>query len=344
MIKRIIKYWTEFKLLYNNLIKHKFDRRFVIFLFFFFISFFLWFIQALNKNYITEISQKVNFTGTYDTIIIQNQKQLPEALTLKVEAKGFDLLNYSLKLSHKKINLLFQNLNFIPKQPGDSIHYYFYTNTLKNVFQSQISNNFKLLEIYPDTLSFNFTRYTYKDVVVNTKIALKYAQGFRLKGNISISPQIVRLYGPDFIVNAIDTIYTQTPQIDELSNDLDIKTRLEIPERTKINTNLVVIKAHIAQFTEFSQKFKPKLINVPDSLRIILFPNEIQTKYQIYIEDISKQKINQLDIIADFKNIKNNQLILKAKVLNPKILNFSFSPTMVKYIVEKKNIDSLKLK
>jgi len=340
MIKHILKYWNEIKLLYNRLIKHKFDRRFVIFLFFFFISFFLWFIQALNKNYITEISQKVNFTGTYDTIIIQNKEQLPEALTLKVQAKGFDLLNYSLKLSHKKINLLFQNLNFIPRQPGDSIHYYFYTNTLKNVFQSQISNNFKLLEIYPDTLSFNFTRYTYKDVVVDTKIALKYALGYRLKGDISISPRIVRLYGPDFIVNGIDTVYTQTPQIDELSNDLNIKTQLEIPERTKVNISTVEIKAHVAQFTEFTQKIKPKLVNVPDSLRIILFPNQIQVKYQIFIEDISKQEINQMDIIADFKNIENNQLKLEAKVLNPKILKFSYSPTAIKYIIEKKNIDS----
>lgn len=344
MIKYILKYWNEIKLLYSKLVKHKFDRRIVIFSFFFIISFFLWFIQALNKSYITEISQKVNFTGTYDTIIIQNKEQLPEALILKVEAKGFDLLNYSLKFSHKKINLLFQNLNFIPKQPGDSIHYYFYTNTLKNVFQSQISNNFKLLEIYPDTLSFNFTRYTYKDVVVQTKIALKYAPGFRLKGKISISPQIVRLYGPDFIVKAVDTIYTKTPKIDELSNDLDIKTQLVIPERTKVNANLVEIKAHIAQFTEFSQKISPKVLNVPDSLRIILFPNQVQAKYQIFIEDISKQNIEQLEIIADFKNIEDNQLKLEAKVLNPKILNFSYSPTVIKYIIEKKNIDALKSK
>jgi len=76
--------------------------------------------------------------------------------------------------------------------------------------------------------------------------------------------------------------------------------------------------------------------NVPDTMRIILFPNKITAKYQIFIEDIPKQDIIPVEFIANLKTITNNKIKIKAIFLNKHILNLFFSPKEVDYIIEKK--------
>ncbi len=326
-----------FKAYYSEFKKIRIDRRIVIFSFFFLISAFLWFLQVLGSQYITTLPQPIEFTGTYDTIVVQNPDKLPKKLDIKVQAKGYDILRHNFSFFRKKIKLNFQNLNLIPENPGDSIHYYFYTNTVKNYFQSKIGNDLKVLEILPDTLSFNFTRYTFKNLRIVPHVTLNYFAGYKLKGKLSLKPDKIRVYGPEFILDSLEAIYTQKRVLKDLNEDLNQEIKLVLPKRIESETNYTIVYAHISQFTELSKKIPIKIINKPDSLRIILFPNSINIRYQIFIEDISMHENLRTQGIIDYKQTLHQKEKLGVKLINQsnEMFNIRYYPKYVNFIIEK---------
>ena len=99
------KYTTHIKDLGNFLLKY-FNREFLIFVFFLFLSSMFWLVLTLNQNYDKEIHIPIKIVNVPQNVVIT--QNITHTLDITVRDKGFALLGYTYggRLQPISINML----------------------------------------------------------------------------------------------------------------------------------------------------------------------------------------------------------------------------------------------
>ncbi len=192
---------------FSNKEKMALRKRAMIFSFFLVLSVIFWFMNALSKNYTTTIDYPVRYRNfPEDKIMIGN---LPEHLSLEVNAHGYTLLRY--RLSSRYIPLVFNVRSFTMNRmsSADSGVYYIETRFARNYIAKQLSSEFNIMDIKPDTLVFRFATLVARRVRVVPKISFRLDKQLILKEDPYLIPDSVKVSGPDYLIDTLTTIYTK---------------------------------------------------------------------------------------------------------------------------------------
>ena len=328
-------YFNFFRQKARNFIRNfKLDRHVVIFLVFFLISAFLWLIQALNKNYITEINLQTVFSGTYNSLTVRDEASLDRKLRIQIEGTGYDIFSHKFDFFPKKVSISLYKLHLI--RDKESPKHYFYTNTIKSMLQLSLGQKMKLLEVKPDTLVFWFTKYIEKEIFIKANFKIKPASGFAIKNTIKIVPDRIKITGPDYLVNELDSIQLNSVDRHNIDKTIDENVSFDLPDRITANVEAVRFFVEIAEFTEIINKLMIEPVNVPDSLNLITFPAQLNLIYKVFISDY--KKVNKLNVVVDYHQAKLGQKYLEV-YLNSQaahIFDIRYSPNFVEYLIEEK--------
>jgi hypothetical protein len=314
----------------------KADRRFVIFLFFVVLSTIFWFLNRLDEDYETEIVLPIRYSDFPADKILVNE--LPDQFKLRVKAHGFKLLEY--KISNKflpfPINVNKLTLRFDSRSNDDQL--YALTRNLHVDIKRWLDSELEIIVISPDSLYFNFADRRFKKVPVKSKMNIVPATQFMLRGNILFSPDSITISGADPIVDTINQVYTKTKDLLELKENYNHEVKLEKIGNIDFSDKEVDVALNIEKFTEGSQQIKLNIINVPDSLILRTFPNEISVSYFVALSDYDKVLPQLFQAVIDYNEIEHQESKLSVKILNsPEYINtIRFNPEKVEYIIEKK--------
>ena len=292
----------------------------------------LWFLNTLNKEYSTELTYPIRYADLPKGKLLVSEP--PKEMTLEVKAHGFTLLRYSIGTSFLPIVVNVSSL--VDKK--DLLEYTINTEDIKERIASQLNSDIKLIKVKPETITFKFSQFGSKKVPVIPRVDYALKRQYMLKNNISVIPDEVEISGPASILDTLKGVYTSPLKLKELSKDVTKNVSFEEIPGTQISESGAKVKIDIERFTEAKKKSTIHVKNLPDSLLIRLFPQNIDFTFDVGLSRYESISDTSFSFSVDYTQIANNPTALKVTVdKQPShIKSLVLMPESVEYLIEKK--------
>lgn len=295
----------------------------------------LWFLNALNKDYTSEIAYPVKYTdfpaGKYLV------SDLPQNITLEVKAKGFALLTHQIRTSFLPIIVNVNSYSNHSLEKGDIFEYTLQLNEIKDKISNQLNSDIKLLSIHPDKIDFRFSPSVTKKVAVYPVVRYSLKQQYILKGGILCIPDSVMASGPAQIMDTLQYVYTEPWEAGEIRKNLVQTVGLTPIQGVKFEDIKIKIEMQPERYTEASRTIPVKVLNLPDSLDIKLFPGSVDITYEIGLSKYDAVKDSDFTFTVDYLQVTSGSFLPVHLLHSPTyIKDLRYSPQKVEFILEQK--------
>jgi len=315
----------------------KYDKRLFVFLIFVIIATIFWFLNQLEQEYETNVTLPVRYTNFPEDKILVND--LDKYFDIRVKGFGYKLLEY--KISNKFLPFVI-DVNSITMRMysrKDYVKFYALTRNLSDKIEQQLSSELQIITIEPDTLFFDFADRIHKKVPVVSRVKPLPASQYMIKDQILINPDSITISGANPIIDTINQVYTKKVEINDLTQNFQEFVAIQRYDNVDYSDEKVKISITIEKFTEGNLKVPLKVKNVPDSLILRTFPDEISVSYFVALSDYDKVLPQFFDAEVDYNDININNNKVKVRVTNwpDYIRSLRFYPQAVEYLIERKN-------
>lgn len=296
----------------------------------------LWFLNALNKEYTSEISYPVRYTDLPKGKYLVSE--LPSDITLEVKAKGFTLVGYRISTSFLPINLDINSYSNYMLEKDNILEYTLKLSTIKDRINNQLNSDIKLLNIKPEEIYFKFSHAVTKMIPVKPVVDYSLKKQHILKDEITAVPDSILVSGPASMMDTLSYIPTEIWKAGEISKNLSRTIDLDFPPNFSAEEKSVRINIELERFTEAKRNIPISVWNLPDSLNIKLFPNTVDISYEIGLSRYDKVTDKDFEFIVNYSQTSNSSYLPVEIVKIPSFIkNLSYTPQKVEYILEKKN-------
>lgn len=313
----------------------QFRRKVLLFSVFLLISVFIWFLNALSKSYTTEIDYPLRYENLQEDRVFVGE--LPDQLTLRVNALGYALLRYQIFHNAVPINFNVSAISF-NSPGGDSTRPYILTRYLRDQISRQLPSELQLLEIKPDTLHFRFAKSATRKVEVGPDFTFSVDNQFTIKNGISLDPDSVVVTGPDVILDTLRRIYTEHRELGELNKNFSDRVRLkEITDlqydRSKVNCSI-----ELERFTEVQLTLPLQVLNLPDTISLQTFPSRIRFTCNVGLSKYDRVSSNLIRAVVDYNEIGESSRMVDVHIQNIPVflLGYEYYPKTVEFLKSRK--------
>jgi hypothetical protein len=298
------------------------------------LSSFLWLLNSLEKHYTSRITVPVNYVD------FPKDKQLagtlPQNFDLIVDAYGYTLLSYKLRLAFSPILLNVSELVDNAMERGSRYRYTISTVNHKDEIEKQISSEIRILSIKPDSLVFNFSKIISKKIKVRPDLKLTFENQYSPEREPVTTPDSILVSGPKNMMDTLTYVSTDLHQYSKLAHSFDFKATIRPIRGLKVETNQVIISIPVEQNTEVIFDVPIQILNNPAGVTVKSFPGKVKVVCRI---GLSKYK--NLDYSTFRASINYNQIsenVMRLPVLfesrSKNVLAVNYSPKEVEYVIE----------
>ena len=223
--------------------------------------------------------------------------------------------------------------------PGvDSSSFYIETNLARDHIASQLSSDFIINKILPDTLIFRLSGVVSKKVPVVPAFIFQLEKQLILKNQLKIEPDSVTVSGPDFIIDTLKAVFTRKSDLGTISKPDEETVDLQEIKFVYVKETEVNIGFNIEQFTEKTIQLPVEIINIPGNFRMQAFPRYVQLTCQVGLSNYEKLDASMFRAEVDYAERKeepSNKLKVVIRRQPVFVQAVRFSPKTVEYIIEK---------
>jgi len=294
------------------------------------ISAAIWMLNALSKNYTSDIEYPLVYTDFPEERVFVGE--MPGHLDLQINAHGYALLRY--KLFRKPVPISFKISAFNMARRSDSSSAFILTRYLRDQISSQLPAELQLLEIKPDTLHFQFTDRITKRVGVRADLDFTVDKQFTIKDEIRLTPDSVDLTGPDVILDTLDFVKTEWMDLGLLTRDYKERLRWEEIPELLYQVSRVDCSIELERFTEMQVPVPIDVLNLPDSISLQTFPSRIMLTCRVGLSKYDRVESHPFRAVVDYEMIDERTNVLNVNVQNLPIylLSYEYSPKSVEFL------------
>jgi hypothetical protein len=311
--------------------KLQFRKRILLFSVFLLTAVFIWFLNALSKNYTSVIEYPLVYTDFPEDRIFVGD--LPEHLDLNINAHGYALLRY--KMFRKPVPISFKVSAFTLNRSGqDSSRAFILTRYLEESISRQLDSELQLLEISPDTLHFQFARKITRMVKIRPDFRYQVDKQFTIKDGIILEPDSVEITGPDIILDTLAYIYTEKSDLGQLSRNFSDKVRLRKMSDLELSRSRINCSIELERFTEVQLSIPIEVLNLPDSIAIQTFPSRVKLTCNVGLSKYDRMDGNLFRAVVDYSVIEERTRMLDVSIQNVPVylLSYEYYPKSVEYL------------
>ena len=303
----------------------------LLFSVFLLISVFIWFLNALSKNYTTEIDFPIAYENfPEDRVFVGG---LPEQLHLRVNAHGYAILRYQVFRRPVPINF---NVSAIPfsRPGGDSARTFTLTRYLRDQVSMQLPAELQLLEIKPDTLFFHFARSASRYIPVRPDLVFEIDRQFTIRDGIGLEPDSVLVTGPDVILDTLRFIPTERVELGLLNKDYSDRIRLKQIPDLQYDRSRVVCSIGLERFTEVQLTLPIQVLNLPDTISLQTFPSRVRFTCNVGLSKYERVNGNLIRAVVDYNQIGEGSRQASVQIQNIPVflLGYEYYPKTVEYL------------
>ncbi|WP_179345291.1 YbbR-like domain-containing protein [Winogradskyella ursingii] len=315
------------KLNISNFFKRSNVKRFFIFLI---IAFVFLLFSKLSSSYKQNIRLKVSLTQLDDEVKLENDSL--NYVTAYVEANGFALVPLLFKSSMELKLDVKEDVALEPNQ------FVFDVEKNQYLIAEQLGKSYALISVKPKELVLPYSKIANKKVPIKIKHNIKYATGFDLLGDFSLSVDSAKIVGSAETIAPIKSLNTELLELEDVKSDIltTVKINGSKYKNVEVYPKSVEISGNIERFTEGTAEVLINIINKPADVAINYFPKTLDVTYYVDLARYKTVEPSDFVVECDFNEVDSEQ-----RYLIPKIVK---QPDFVKRVKLKQNrIDYIKL-
>jgi hypothetical protein len=329
------QFWVKkFFLFVKRKVKNFSYHKAVVFVVCLALSAFLWLLNSLEKRYTSRIVVPVKY------VEIPKDKQLsgvlPKNFDLIVDAYGYTLLSYKLRLAFSPILLSVSDLVDNTFDRGNKYRYTISTGNHKEEIEKQISSEIKILSIKPDSLVFNFNKIITKKVKIKPNLKLGFENQYYIENEPTTFPDSLLVSGPKNILDTIHALNTVFLEYGKLTHTIEKIAAIQPIKGLTTEVTEVKLVVPIEQNTEVSFDIPIQVVNNPSDIVLKLFPGKVKVTCRIGLSKYKKLDYSAFRAYVDYDKIseKELRLVVSFESHSSAVLSVNYSPKEVEYILE----------
>lgn len=302
------------------------------------LAFILWYLNSLGKIIDAEVSYPVKYINIPKERVIVDD--LPSRLNLYLRGPGYSILKLKLTSGRTPIIIDIASVSYRRVPGSKTLSYYIKTSVLAQKLSTQLRAESSLISIKPDTLFFSFDRILSKKVPVTPSLEINTARQYFLKGPLIIDPDSVTIKGPSRILDTVKSVRTRYRRLSGLYEAVEKEIPLEKCKMYTLSDKRVKVKVPVEQFTEAEITVPVSLRNIPDSIELKIFPDEVKLKCLVAVSDYKKISETPFEVTIDLKKVdlqKTDKIPVEVANIPSFVNSLRFSPEEVDFLIEKKN-------
>ena len=288
----------------------------------------------MEKRYTGRISVPINYVEFPKDRQLSNS--LPQKFDLMVDAYGYTLLSYKLRLAFSPVLLNVTELVDNAIEKGYRNKYTVSTVNHKEEIEKQISSEIRILSIKPDSLIFNFSKIISKRIKVKPNVKIGFENQYSLMDEAFATPDSILVSGPKSVLDTIKFVYTNFHSYSKLSHSVEEKATIQPIKGLTIPVTEVNLTIPVEQNTEVRFEVPIAIINKPDNIVIKTFPGKVKISCRIGLSKYKKLDYNAFHAFINYEKISlsDTRLPVLFESSSNAVLSVSFEPKEVEYILE----------
>ncbi len=310
-------------------------RKILLFSFFLGLSVLIWTLNALSKNYTTEIKYPISYTNHPENQVLISK--LPDFLGLKVNAHGYALLRY--KLMNRPIPINFRVSTYtMNRSSKDSLKFYLLTRYARDQISRQMPSELELIELSPDSLIFQYASEARKLIPVVSALSFKIEKQFTIVGDIQIQPDSILVTGPDIFLDTLTQLTTESKELGTLEKSyIETLGIIKYPG-FKFENDKVKCRIDLEKLTEVQLYVPIQITGLPDSMRMQTFPPRIRVSGVVGLSNYDRISPESFWAEVSYSDVMENKKRIQVdlKKYPDLLMNLDFYPQAVEYLLSVK--------
>jgi hypothetical protein len=293
----------------------------------------LWFLNALNKEYTTELTYPVKYGDLPAGKILVSD--VPREITLEVRARGFALLRHRLATSFLPIVF---NIHGDVLRGRDLLERNIEADEIRERVSAQFNSDIQILRVKPEEIRFQFSRLSTRKVPVIPDVSYTLRPQHILKREITVTPDSVTVEGPPAITDTLRALRARPLSLENLARSVTRGVSLvEIPG-ARPTISEVKISIEVEQSTEAKRVIPIIARNLPGNLTLRLFPPVAEITYNVGLSRYDNVLDSQFLLSVDYRQVSGtpDRLVVRVEKSPPFIDNLIVTPGQVEYLIEQK--------
>lgn len=297
------------------------------------IALFSWGILKLSREYHIQITFKIHYFNVPNNYLINPNSD--SVVTIKLKAKGFNILSNSKNLENKTIEIDASNLSK--------------TGSYQSIYSSQkilealkIQKHISEIEtISSDSIKLFFNPLTKKKVPVYSLISYSTKRQYFVSDSIFFTPDSVWVYGSASDLSKIHSANTKTTHLSELNHLYIGQFALQIPsinhQSIKIIPNKITYFIPVERYTEATINCKINKKTNSGELEVKTFPNSVAISYYVAISKYKNISDTNFSVSVDLsKQVGANKATIQVDKKPKNIKIIKINPAVVEFLNIKK--------
>lgn len=296
------------------------------FLFFLLFSSIIWLLVQFSKQYTEVLSVPITFENVPKDKLITKHR---DSIKLRVKQSGFQIAWF--KVFKPKIKV---DLEQLPVKDSFMIYNF---NAHRETLLKKLPIDFNNIELLANEIYIPFQARSTKKVRIIPKSKIQYAPGYASEEGPTLTPDSIKLSGPQSILDTTSIIYTTT--IRKRDVEKNFEGNIALTGYNKALTpyhNKVHYSVEVEKFTQRSLKIPIQIINAPRNLEITLYPSSVEVTFNVSLKRYNQIQSLDFEVTCDYLELADHpKFFIPRLVKKPDaISNLSLAPQKVQYIIK----------
>lgn len=304
----------------------------LIFFCFVLLAFGFWLLQSLQQEYEMDINIPVKYKNVPPDISFTETP--PETINIKVKDKGSVLLNYSFGRSFAPIEA---NMKTQQEKAGKLV---ISRKDIESDIKKQLIATTSLLGFEPQQINAAYSKRIKKEIPVVFNGTIQTNAGFKISGNIAISPRNISVYASDVVLDTLKEVKTVFTEIKKGNKTITRTVQLQKVAGTTFDPANVSVTVPIEEYTEKTLEIPVICTDLPPRYTLRTFPSVVKVNCSIPLSRFKDVSADNFEIKISFADLEQNVSGTLPLKLNKKpswVDIATITPERVEFILEQTN-------
>lgn len=301
----------------------------LIFFCFVLLSIGFWLLQSLQQEYEIEIDIPVKYKNVPPDISFTQTP--PEWIIARVKDKGSVLLNYSFGRSFVPIEANMKNKS---DKTGKLV---ITRKEIESDIKKQLIATTVLVSFDPQQISIAYSKRIKKEIPVVFNGNIQTDAGFKVSGDITISPRNINVYASDLVLDTLKEVKTVFTDIKKGDKTITRTIQLAKINGATFEQGNVFVTIPIEEYTEKTLEIPVVCTDLPPRYTLRTFPSFVKVSCSIPLSRFKDLSENEFAVHISFTDLEQNvsgtlplQLAKKPNWVDAATL----SPNKIEFILE----------
>lgn len=300
------------------------------------LSVFMWLLISLGKSYNATLVVPVKYVNFPENKTLLND--VPIELGINVSGTGYDLLQYGDALVDDTLVVNLDNLNIsiMGGYQRGSLNPVQISKDLQERLQGMLAIN----AVLTDSIRFVFDLKVARSIPINPIVEYSVPQGYVAMNSAVSNPSEVEVFGALSILEDLQNIKTVITDLGEIDKPVSFKAALSrdvIGQDALLPFDSVQVELDIERLTEKRLMIKPQILNLPDSLEMLTFPNSIEVISQVPMRHYDDVGELDFELVVDYSKFQDGYLVLPVDLVSwtNKATKVNIQPSEVELVISR---------